>query len=277
MAGLTKEIGQNQDIINAYTSGNRLQQEAIAKSVGLQKDDIAKMIIDQKSQLGLTDEQVQKASGMNEEDFKRLSVQESINKSISKMGEALAGPLEMLASMAEHTGLMKVLFTGLATVITGVLLGGLVKSTLQLGTMLGLNLANAAAATATAEASTVGLATPLIIGGIALVMGAVMGAVGTAMAMKDGVIDPKKGPIVSGEFGTVQLNPNDQIVAGTDLAGDKKPKGGKSQPSMDITPMVQELQAVKAVLNQILAKDTTVKMDSNKVGQAHNVGAVKVQ
>lgn len=277
MEGLTKEIGQNQDIINAYTSGNRLQQESIAKSIGLQREDIAKMIIDQKSQLGLTDEQVQKASGMNAEDFKRLSVQESINKSISKMGEALAGPLEMLASMAEHTGLMKVLFTGLATVITGVLLGGLVKNTLQLGTMLGLNLANAAAATATAEATTVGLATPAIIGGIALVMGAVMGAVGAAMAMKDGVIDPKKGPIVSGEFGTVQLHPNDQIVAGTDLAGTKKPKGGGSQPSIDITPMIQELQAVKSVLNQILIKDNTIKMDSNKVGQAHNIGAVKVQ
>jgi hypothetical protein len=276
-AELTKEIGQNQDIISAYTSGNRLQQEAVAKSVGLQREDIAKMIIDQKSQLGLTDEQVQKASGMNVEDFKRLSVQESINKSISKMGEALAGPLEMLASMAEHTGLMKVLFTGLATVITGVLLGGLVKNTLQLGTMLGLNLANAAAATATAEATTVGLATPAIIGGIAAVMGAVMGAVGAAMAMKDGVIDPKKGPIVSGEFGTVQLNPNDQIVAGTDLAGTKKPKGGGSQPSIDITPMIQELQAVKSVLNQILIKDNTIKMDSNKVGQAHNIGAVKVQ
>jgi hypothetical protein len=143
--------------------------------------------------------------------------------------------------------------------------------------MLGLNLANAAAATATAEATTVGLATPAIIGGIALVMGAVMGAVGTAMAMKDGVIDPKKGPIVSGEFGTVQLNPNDQIVAGTDLAGTKKPKGGGSQPSIDITPMIQELQAVKSVLNQILIKDNTIKMDSNKVGQAHNIGAVKVQ
>jgi hypothetical protein len=276
-AELTKEIGQNQDIISAYTSGNRLQQEAVAKSVGLQREDIAKMIIDQKSQLGLTDEQVQKASGMNAEDFKRLSVQESINKSISKMGEALAGPLEMLASMAEHTGLMKALFVGIAGIMTGAMLVGLTKNILQLGTMLGLNLANAAAATATAEATTVGLATPAIIGGIALVMGAVMGAVGTALAMKDGVIDPKKGPIVSGEFGTVQLNPNDQIVAGTDLAGTKKPKGGGSQPSIDITPMIQELQAVKSVLNQILIKDNTIKMDSNKVGQAHNIGAVKVQ
>jgi len=322
MAGLTKEIGQNQDIINAFTSGNRLQQEAIAKSVGLQKDDISKMIIDQKAQLGLTDEQVQKASGMNEEDFKRLSVQESINKSISKMGEALAGPLDMLASIVSHALIMKAIFLAVGGIILTNIAAGLVTSLTTLGlitaaqTTLNVEagvgaainsesaIANAAslasttsqaaimpalvaeegalAAVATevalasvvaAEAATLGAATPFIIGGLA----AVAGALATYFVMKDGVIDPKKGPIVSGEFGTVQLNPNDQIVAGTDLAGDKKPKGGKSQPSIDITPMVQELQAVKAVLGQILAKDTTVKMDSNRVGQSHNIGAVKVQ
>ena len=40
--------------------------------------------------------------------------------------------------------------------------------------------------------------------------------------MKDGVIDPKKGPVVSGDFGTVQLNPKDSIVAGTNLMPDNK-------------------------------------------------------
>ena len=279
-AELTKEIGQNQDIISAYTSGNRLQQESIAKSIGLQREDIAKMIIDQKSQLGLTDEQVQKASGMNEEDFKRLSVQESINKSISKMGEALAGPLEMLASMAEHTWIMRGLFAGIGVIIVSQIVTGIGASVMGLIRMLAPLTAAAVeygamaiAAITGASAATLGIAIPAIIGGIALGAGAMY----AYQTMKDGVIDPKKGPIVSGEFGTVQLNPNDQIVAGTDLAGTKKPKGGGSQPSIDITPMIQELQAVKSVLNQILIKDNTIKMDSNKVGQAHNIGAVKVQ
>jgi len=280
MAGLTKEIGQNQDIINAYTSGNRLQQESIAKSIGLQREDIAKMIIDQKSQLGLTDEQIQKASGMNEEDFKRLSVQESINKSISKMGEALAGPLEMLASMVGHAGVMYTIFAGIGVLIASQIVTAIASAVTGLGRML-MTLGPlvieygmlAIEAITAASAATLGLGLAAIVAGIAIGAGAMY----AYSKMKDGVIDPKKGPIVSGEFGTVQLNPNDQIVAGTDLAGTKKPKGGGSQPSIDITPMVQELQAVKAVLGQILAKDTTVKMDSNKVGQAHNIGAVKVQ
>ena len=299
-AELTKEIGQNQDIISAYTSGNRLQQEAVAKSVGLQREDIAKMIIDQKAQLGLTDEQVQKASGMNEEDFKRLSVQESINKSMSKMGEVLAGPLEMLASMVasitQFSGIITavigsfVIFKGIQLSILGIQkisatyealkLG---YATAQRGAALGYNgILLARQAILSGElAKSIGIAAAYAIANpFAAIAGLVIAASVGALVysqMKDGVIDPKKGPIVSGEFGTVQLNPNDQIVAGTDLAGSKKPKGGGSQPSIDITPMVQELQAVKAVLGQILAKDTTVKMDGNKVGQAHNIGAVKVQ
>jgi hypothetical protein len=299
-AELTKEIGQNQDIISAYTSGNRLQQEAVAKSVGLQREDIAKMIIDQKAQLGLTDEQVQKASGMNEEDFKRLSVQESINKSMSKMGEALAGPLEMLASMVagvtQFSGIITavigsfVIFKGIQLSILGIQkisatyealkLG---YATAQRGAALGYNgILLARQAILSGElAKSIGIAAAYAIANPFAALAGLAIAAGVGLVvysqMKDGVIDPKKGPIVSGEFGTVQLNPNDQIVAGTDLAGSKKPKGGGSQPSIDITPMVQELQAVKAVLGQILAKDTTVKMDSNKVGQSHNIGAVKVQ
>jgi hypothetical protein len=60
---------------------------------------------------------------------------------------------------------------------------------------------------------------------------AVAGLVGGAIysSMKDGEIDPSKGPIISGEFGSVQLDPNDKamygadgkIKVGTDLMGNK--------------------------------------------------------
>ena len=83
----------------------------------------------------------------------------------------------------------------------------------------------AGAAILAAEASTIGIGTVAIIAGLA----AVAAAAGTYFAMKDGVIDPKKGPVVSGGFGSVQLDPNDQIVAGTNLM----PKGRSSSPGID--------------------------------------------
>jgi len=283
-AELTKEIGQNQDIISAYTSGNRLQQEAVAKSVGLQREDIAKMIIDQKAQLGLTDEQVQKASGMNEEDFKRLSVQESINKSMSKMGEALAGPLEMLASMVKHTWIMRGLFAGIGVIIVSQIVTGIGASVMGLIRMLAPLTAAALeygamaiAAITGASAATLGLGIAAIVAGIAVGAGAMY----AYSQMKDGVIDPKKGPIVSGEFGTVQLHPRDQIVAGTDLAGNSRATRNKqpqsSTSSTNMPPSTDVFARMESVLHKILAKEGTVKMDGNKVGQAHNIGAVKVQ
>jgi hypothetical protein len=50
------------------------------------------MIFDQQILNGLSEEEAARKSGMSIEDAKRLTIQESINKSIAKMSEALAGP-----------------------------------------------------------------------------------------------------------------------------------------------------------------------------------------
>lgn len=49
LAGLSKEIGKNQKIINVFTTGNRLQQESIAKSLGMSREEMAEMILEQKA------------------------------------------------------------------------------------------------------------------------------------------------------------------------------------------------------------------------------------
>jgi hypothetical protein len=56
--------------------------------------------------------------------------------------------------------------------------------------------------------------------------------------------------------------------AGTNNAG-----GG----GMDISPLIAEMQNVKAVLSQILAKEGVVYMDSTKVGTTMNIGTYKTQ
>lgn len=47
--------------------------------------------------------------------------------------------------------------------------------------------------------------------------------------------------------------------------------------SVDMSPLVNELQSVKAILNQILNKEGSVYLDSTKVGSAINVGTSKIQ
>ena len=94
----------------------------------------------------------------------------------------------------------------------------------------------------------------------------------------DDMVQPGYGKrtILSPE-GSIQLNDNDTIIAGTDLEGKKKTQAvTSSSTSVDIGPLVQEMAAVKNLLGQLLAKDTNVYMDSTKVGEALRVSAVKI-
>ena len=276
LEGVAKEIGNNQEILNTFSKGNRIEQEAIAKAMGLSKDQVSQMIFAQELQKGVTKEQAALNSGMKLEDLERLTVQESITKSMEKMGQALAGPLEMLASMLDN--LMQ--FSGIILTVIG---SFVVLKGIQLA-MLGI-----AEASAVFESLKLGYATAqrgaaLGYNGILLARQAIMGgelakAVGIAAAyaianpfaalaglavaagvgavvysqMKDGVIDPKKGPVVSGEFGTVQLNPKDSIVAGTSLMSDNKVRTNSSSPQqsqvIDYDKMAQAMSRVKVQTN----------------------------
>jgi hypothetical protein len=98
-------------------------------------------------------------------------------------------------------------------------------------------------------------------------------------AVKDGMISPDGGLVVSGEKGTYQLDKNDTVIAGTELGTSSAAlptSAGASMPSIDLSPMIAELQAVKAVLQQILAKEGTVYIDSTRAGTAFAMGTSKL-
>ena len=94
----------------------------------------------------------------------------------------------------------------------------------------------------------------------------------TGIKIQDGMIAPDGGLMVSGKKGTYQLDKNDTVVAGTDLGG-----GGGRSTGIDIGPLVAEMQNVRAILQQILAKEGSVYIDSTKAGTAFAVGASKLQ
>ena len=269
---LTKEIGENQEFINNFAEANRIEQESIAKALGMSRDEVAKMIFDQRMVNGLSDEQLEKVMGMSAEDMKRLTLQESINTAIQKMSEALAGPLETLASILSHVEAVKALFVIIGSIITGKMAAGLASSVVSMvaqvaaarayNTALTQNLTKEAALTAAkvagAEATTLGAATIPIIAGLAAVGAAIAG---TAMMIKDGHIGPDGGLIVSGEKGTYQLDKNDHIIAGTDLGQKRNTSGGNSMDT------INELRAIKETLANIANKTGTVILDGKQVGK----------
>ena len=106
LAGLSEEIGNNTEILAAFSSGNRIQQEATAKALGMSREEVAKMIYNQKLQNNLSDEQAAKAAGISLEEAKRLSIQQQIEKSVAKITEALAGPLTLVADLLSNTAVL---------------------------------------------------------------------------------------------------------------------------------------------------------------------------
>ncbi len=312
VAGLAEEINKNLGSSAEFGKMNRLQQEAIAKSVGMNREELAKTLFIQDQLKDVSGEEVEKrkellnrlteqygVEGAQQELKKRsiedlenqASIQDRMNASVEKLreifvtvAEALMPVFDIMASILEVVnlitipiGLLKDGFGFIGEKISS-FIGPLGKLGKLLKTLAGLAIIFAAyktyAAISTALAATVygGLAAP-IVGGIA--SAAILTAgFGALSKIKDGEIDPKKGPILSGEFGSVQLDPKDKamygadgtIKVGTDLLGDNKSPTSIS-PSINIQPLAERLDRMNQLLTSILNKEGNVSIDGNLVGK----------
>ena len=159
LAGLTKEIGKNEEILAVFAGNNRVQQEAIASALNLSRDEVSKMIMDQSILNNMTEEErVQSELDAK----KRLSLQESFTKSIEKLTSALAGPAAAFAAMADSAG---ILYTTIG-LIGALSLTRAITSVISLATALG---AAGVSSAALASGLTFGIAAVAIAGGIALI------------------------------------------------------------------------------------------------------------
>ena len=150
LEGLSKEIGKNQEILATFSSGNRIEQEAIAKSLGLSRGEIQKMIFQQKISEGLSAEAAAKAANANAEEMKRLSIQDSIQTSLNKIAQAFAPILGFIADivskwyilypliglvalsyMPKIVGGIKSFYSGIVDSVKG--FGDLIKNMFKLG------------------------------------------------------------------------------------------------------------------------------------------------
>ena len=135
LAGVAKEIGKNQAILGAFSSGNRIQQEATAKAMGMSRDEMAKMIYQQKIANGLTAEQAAKAADVSVSEAKRLTAQETISKVMDKMTQGAAAFLDKMMPILDNTFLIEASMIAIGAVVVGKIAGGLAdaaKSTMDM-------------------------------------------------------------------------------------------------------------------------------------------------
>jgi hypothetical protein len=357
-ANLAKEINKQVGTSAEFTSMNRIQQEAIAKSVGMGREEMAEMLFlqDQTKNLSATQAKehqeiynslveqhgVSKAQQMMENESldtlkEQRSNQDKFTDAVQKMkdifvqvSDALMPIFTMLTDImsvimpAINLALSPIvyIFQALGSSIQGIrdLLTGEISPTFEnivgnslklVGAITGLvalfkiykgiqagiliqkqaSLALEAKGAVMSRTQAIlavikgawsssgvipfvgaGLALAAIAGGMALI---------NSQKMQDGVIGPGGEMVVSGPKGSIQLDKDDSIIAGTNLFGDKSQSNSTGQTQPQTTTSVNvDMSQTNALLQQlitIISAGGDVIMDGQKVGQALNLVAYKTQ
>jgi hypothetical protein len=254
IAGLSKEIAGNQEILAAFANGNRIQQNAVSKALGLSSDEISQIIFKQKIASGLSTEQAAKAADINVEDAKRLELQEQFQKSLEKLTMAAAPLVEKFAALLDNTAALKFIIGGIAAIK----LGGLISQFSSVAAAAQKVIVPLLTSTAL---STGGFGVPIALAAAATGLLAYNALVKKNKRADDGIIDAQGGLVVSGPKGSVSLDREDTIVANRNgvIAGTNLGGGGG-----------QNLEMLSRLDRLISATErgSQITMDGNLVGKS---------
>jgi hypothetical protein len=269
LAGLAKELEAQSVSTLEYSNMNRFQQEAIAKAVGMTTEQLGKSLYQQELN-NLSAEQFKAIYGQqNYEAAKQVSIQQRLEKAITKVADALTPILESFASLASNAGLLYGSIALIGAISLARTIGSLVimASTLASG---------AVGAAGLASALTLGVAAVAIVGAIGAIAGALSSANSSAQTVQDGITEPGKGPFkITDKFGATAITDSrDGIAVSPNI---RRTTRENTAATLDIAPMISELKEVKGVLSKILSKEGTVQIDSTKAGTAFAMGTSKLQ
>ena len=97
LEGVAKELEKNGASAAEFANMNRIQQEAIAKAMGMNREEMGKMLINQKGMNNLTDDQRAKMRGVTLDQLEQMEAAESLKLAFSKIAEPLASILNTLS------------------------------------------------------------------------------------------------------------------------------------------------------------------------------------
>lgn len=266
MVGVMKELNNQGMTLEKFNNMNVIAQKSYAEALGLSADALSDQLRKQK----IAQEQGKSLAEITAEEAveaeKRQAIQEKFSVAIEKLqdllGNLVAGPLgqflDIITSILSNTIILSgilggILFVNVLKLVKAFKSGAIIAIIENaMKTFSGIPFAGFALATAAAA------------GGIALLNS----------KTADDMVQPGYGKrtILSPE-GAIKLNDNDTVIAGTNLGGGK---GESISPSIDLSPMIAAINQVKASIDRLHAKDTTINMDGKQVGTTLTQGSYKV-
>ena len=211
---LTKEINANVGSFAEYSNMNVLQQDAIAKAVGMTSDSLSEALLKQGDMKAMMAEAVATGDTQTIQQLEQLSTQEKFAKAVEGVKNMFIDVMAVLSPLLYVIDLMA---EGMNTVVgKGIAFIGVIM--LMVRAAQALKVVQAASAIfsifqGNAKFGPVGIG--LSLAAIALMAG----AVSKYAKMDDGVIGKDGGMVVNSPKGSIQLNKDDSIIAGTNLGG----------------------------------------------------------
>jgi hypothetical protein len=246
LATLSQEIAKNAQITEAFATGNRIQQEAAAAALGMSRNELADMVMQQEYLKLSQDEFIARYGEQSYQQMQAQSASEKFAATIEKIqgiiadiGIIFAPILDGFASLVGFLAQSKVLAYGL----------GLVLGTLAIKSVV------TAVAKIFSASFTMG---PFGIGLAAAGVAALFASTAQAkQKVKDGIAPSSKGPFtITDAYGAMAVTAKgDSIVASPNITNSANSSNNEQRRTNDL-------------LERLLSKDSNVYMDSDKVGTA---------
>jgi hypothetical protein len=290
-----------------FSNMNRIQQESIAKAVGMNREELAKTLFLQEQMVNVSKEEAklreqkinkllndglsieQAAEQVGKEKFEDLknqaSMQDRFNASVEKLREIFVNIAEItmpffngLANVVGWLAESKTLLYSILGAYTGIKVTQTAIVALQRKESI-LRLLNIKRAATLSALNAISNPVKAIAG---LAAAAVVGAAAGALISKAGDINsPAKGKTVvsTKEGGLFELSKNDDLVAAPGLSQTLSNTSNQSSStvSVNMEPLIKEVKMMKEILTQILQKEGTITLNGTKMGTAMAVGTYKIQ
>jgi hypothetical protein len=265
---------------------NVIAQKSYAEAIGLSADELSEQLRKQK----IAQEQGKSLAEINAEDAKkaeeRQAIQDKFNAAMDKLkdviGNLVAGPLAMFLEglsaaldiigyivkpiqwIADMAGWIGKTFSSWANALGPV--GIVLKGIAGIAIVIAAYGAYAALAWIPVVGPILGAAAAVAV--LAKGFSALTSAksAGDMMSPADG-----KTQVSTKEGGLFELSKNDDLVAFPGAAKMAKGEGGGGGmvvPNIDLTPLINAMNATTAAVNRLHAKDTTVAIDSKQINNS---------
>ena len=312
LATVAKEIADQAGSAAEFAEMNRIQQEALAKSVGMSREDLAQTLYVQEQIAGVSKEEAEKREKLLNQRIQEVGLTQAQNElakdgfetienqagvadrlgaitdkikdvfvamspAILAIGDALTLVFDIVSPIFSVIGFIGDLFSGIGEKISS-LIGPLGVVGKILKGLASIAIVFAAYKAYASLASIPVFGVPL---GIAAAAAVTSAGFGLLKAIKTGdMLSEAKGKTMVSpkEGGLFELSPNDDLVAAPGAAqAIRNASQNNNQTTNQVVMENKEAKETNELLRQILTKQGTVTMDSTEVGTAFAMSSYQVQ